>query len=47
VRKDTNLVAETLTAEDRLRMPEIGVEVPMTAFYPDIELPEAGEVPAE
>jgi len=47
VRKGTDLVAETLTAEDTLRMPEIGVEAPMTAFCTDIAFPEPGTVQAE
>jgi Uma2 family endonuclease len=47
VRRGTDLVAETLTADDTLRMPEIGVEVPMAAFYTDIELAEAASAPTE
>ncbi len=39
VRKENDLVADTLTAGDTLRMPEIGVEVPMAEFYTGIELP--------
>ena len=38
VRKGTDLVAETLTADDTLRMPEIDVEVPMAEFYTGIEI---------
>jgi Uma2 family endonuclease len=37
VRKGTDLVAETLTAGDILRMPEIDVEVPMAEFYAGVE----------
>jgi Uma2 family endonuclease len=40
VRKGTDLVAETLTADDTLRMPEIDVEVPMADFYAGINLNE-------
>jgi len=40
VRKGTDLVAETLTADDTLRMPEIDVEVPMVEFYTGIEITE-------
>jgi Uma2 family endonuclease len=42
VRKGTDLVADTLTAGDTLRMPEIGVEVPMAEFYIGIELADEG-----
>jgi Uma2 family endonuclease len=38
VRKGTDLVAETLTTGDTLRMPEIGIEVPMVEFYAGVEL---------
>jgi Uma2 family endonuclease len=38
VRKGTDLVVETLTADDTLRMPEIDIEVPMTEFYTDVDL---------
>ena len=40
VRKGADLVAETLTADDTLRMPEIDVEVPMAEFYTGIDLSE-------
>jgi Uma2 family endonuclease len=40
VRKGTDLIAEALTADDTLRMPEIDVEVPMAEFYTDIEITE-------
>ncbi|HEX4368445.1 MAG TPA: Uma2 family endonuclease [Rhodopila sp.] len=40
VRKGTDLVAETLTADDTLRMPEIDVEVPMAEFYTGIDITE-------
>ncbi len=46
VRKGSDLVAETLTAEDTLRMPEIGVEVPMAEFYAGIELSPEGAAEA-
>ena len=39
-RKGDDLVAEALTAADTLRMPEIGVEVPIAEFYTGIELSE-------
>jgi Uma2 family endonuclease len=38
VRKGTDLIAETLTADDTLRMPEIDIEVPMAEFYVGIEI---------
>ena len=38
VRKGTDLVAEALTTDDTLRMPEIDIEVPMAEFYTGIEL---------
>jgi Uma2 family endonuclease len=38
VRKGTDLVAETLTADDILRMPEIDIEVPMAEFYVGLNL---------
>jgi len=38
VRKGTDFLAQTLTAEDTLRMPEIDVEVPMAEFYAGIDL---------
>ena len=37
-RKGTDLIAETLTAEDTLQMPEIGIEIPMAEFYTGIDL---------
>ena len=42
VRKGADLVVETLTADDTLRMPEIGVEVPMAEFYIDVDLSDRG-----
>jgi Uma2 family endonuclease len=38
VRKGADLVAQTLTAEDVLLLPEIGVEVPLAAFYTGVDL---------
>ena len=38
VRKGTDLVAEALTTDDTLRMPEVDIEVPMAEFYSGIEL---------
>jgi Uma2 family endonuclease len=46
VRKGTDLVAETLTADDTLRMPEIDVEVPMAEFYTGIDLTEEPAAPS-
>ena len=46
VRKGTDLVAETLTADDTLRMPEIDVEVPMAEFYTGIDLTEEQAAPS-
>jgi Uma2 family endonuclease len=37
VRNEGGFAVEVLTEGDTLRMPEIGVEVPMAAFYVDIE----------
>jgi hypothetical protein len=37
ISQGSTTIAETLTAEDTLRMPEIDVEVPMTEFYAGIE----------
>jgi Uma2 family endonuclease len=34
--------ATTLTAGDSLRMPEIGIEIPVSEFYEDVDLPSAG-----
>ncbi len=47
VRKGTDLVVETLAADETLRMPEIGIEVPMTEFYVGVELPEEAAARAE
>ncbi len=38
VRKGGDLVAEALTADDTLRMPEIDIEVRMAEFYTGIDL---------
>ena len=46
VRKGTDLVAEALTAADTLRMPEIGVDVPMGEFYTGVELTADPDEPA-
>ena len=40
VRRGADLLVETLTADDTLRMPEIDVEVPMAEFYTGIDLNE-------
>jgi Uma2 family endonuclease len=34
--------ATALTAEDTLRMPEIGIEIPVAELYQEVDLPEAG-----
>jgi Uma2 family endonuclease len=47
VRKGTDLVVETLTAADTLRMPEVGVEVPMTEFSTDVDLTDQAAAQAE
>jgi Uma2 family endonuclease len=47
VREGTNLVVETLTATDTLRMPEIGIEVPMTELYVGVDLPDQAAAQAE
>ncbi len=36
---DENWTATVLTAEDTLRMPEIGVEIPVSEFYESVEFP--------
>jgi hypothetical protein len=45
VRQGSDLVAQTLTANDTLRMPEIDVDVPMAEFYAGMELADEGAVP--
>jgi Uma2 family endonuclease len=47
MRKGTDLVVETLTAADTLRMPEIDIEVPMTEFYTDVDLTDQAAAQAE
>ena len=42
VRKGNDMIAETLTAGETLRMPEIDLEVPMAEFYAGIELADEG-----
>lgn len=34
--------ATALTAEDTLQIPEIGIEIPITEFYQDVDLPDSG-----
>jgi hypothetical protein len=46
VRKGIDLVAETLMADDVLRMPEIDVEVPMAEFYVGVELADESDAEA-
>ena len=46
VRKGTDLVVETLTETDILRMPEIDIEVPMSEFYTDLDLTNPATAPA-
>jgi Uma2 family endonuclease len=38
-----NWVATALTAEDTLRMPETGIEIPVAALYEDVEFPPPTE----
>ncbi len=47
VRKGTDLVVETLAANDTLRMPEVGIEVPMAELYLGIDLPDEAAAQAE
>jgi hypothetical protein len=47
VRKGSDLVVETLTADDTLRMPEIGIEMPMAEFYVGIDLSDEAAAQAE
>jgi Uma2 family endonuclease len=47
VRKGADLVVETLTEADTLRMPEIDVEVPMAEFYAGIDLTDEATAQAE
>lgn len=47
VRKGADLVVETLAAGDTLRMPEIGIEVPMADFYVGIDLADQAAAQAE
>lgn len=42
-RADEPWRALTLTNDDTLRMPEIGIEIPVAEFYEDISFPEEGE----
>ncbi len=39
--------ATALTADDTLRMPEIGIEIPVTELYQEVDLPEVGTGEAE
>jgi hypothetical protein len=34
----------TLTTDEILRMPEIDIEVPVAAFYDDVQFPDAATV---
>ena len=34
--------ATALTAEDTLALPELGIEIPVVAFYENVDLPDAG-----
>jgi Uma2 family endonuclease len=47
VRKGTDLVVETLTADETLRMPEIDVEAPLAEFYAGIDLTDEATAQAE
>jgi Uma2 family endonuclease len=39
--------ATTLTKDDILRMPEIGIEIPVAEFYEDLTFSEEGEIPVQ
>jgi hypothetical protein len=45
-RKGADLIAETVLAADTLRMPVIGIAIPMAAFYASVEL-AVGSSPTE
>jgi Uma2 family endonuclease len=47
VRRGSDLMMETLTADETLRMPEIDVEVPMAEFYTGIDLTDDATAQAE
>jgi Uma2 family endonuclease len=47
MRKGADLVVETLTADETLRMPEIDAEVPMAEFYTGIDLTDQATAQAE
>ena len=47
VRKGADLVVETLAADDTLRMPEIGIEVPMAEFYVGVDVSNEAAAQAE
>lgn len=38
-RKNEDWIATALTEDDTLSMPEIGIEIPLTAFYAGLEFP--------
>ena len=40
---DADWTASALTADDMLRMPEIGIEIPVADLYQDVDLPEGVE----
>jgi Uma2 family endonuclease len=46
-RKGADLVVETLTEPDALRMPEIDVEVPIAEFYAGVDLTDEAAAQAE
>jgi Uma2 family endonuclease len=39
---DAAFTALTLTGEDSLELPEVGISVPVVEFYEDVEFDEAG-----
>lgn len=47
VRKNENWIATGLTEGDILSMPEIGIEIPPTAFYAGLEFPTEAAFEAE
>lgn len=40
---DVDWTASALTVEDTLRMPEIGIEIPVAEFYRGVDLPETAQ----
>ena len=40
---DADWIAVPLAAEDMLRMPEIGIEIPVAELYDDVEFPASAD----